>query len=192
MSAKVLEALKAAHPAAVEAVESQHGDEIAWIKRDQLVTVARWLKDNPAMAFDAPVFATCIDRLDWKPQHVAPGPQVYPHSAPWTEDRPRFEVAYQLRSSTHRHRLRLKIAVPEQDARLPSLAPLWPAFDWQERETFDMYGIKFEDHPDLRRIYLYDEFVGYPLRKDYPKEKRQPLVRRDDLPINPIKTGGHR
>ena len=56
-----------------------------------------------------------------------------------------------------------------------------------------MYGIKFDGHPDLRRIYLYEEFVGYPLRKDYPKEKRQPLVRRDDLPINPIKpeTGGH-
>jgi NADH-quinone oxidoreductase subunit C len=84
--------------------------------------------------------------------------------------------------------------VPEHDPRVPSLATLWPAFNWQERETFDMYGIKFDGHPDLRRIFLYDEFVGYPLRKDYPKEKRQPLVRRDDLPINPIKspTGGHR
>ena len=50
-----------------------------------------------------------------------------------------------------------------------------------------MYGVRFDGHHDLRRIYLYDEFVGYPLRKDYPKEKRQPLVRRDDLPINPIK-----
>ena len=72
---------------------------------------------------------------------------------------------------------------------------MWPAFNWQERETFDMYGIKFEGHPDLRRVFLYEEFVGYPLRKDYPKEKRQPLVRRDDLPINPIKAphapGGH-
>ena len=75
----------------------------------------------------------------------------------------------------------------EADARVPSLAELWPAFNWQERETFDMYGIHFDGHPDLRRVYMYDEFVGYPLRKDYPKEKRQPLVRRDDLPINPIK-----
>ena len=73
--------------------------------------------------------------------------------------------------------------VAENDARVPSLTELWPGFDWQERETFDMYGIRFEGHPDLRRIYLYEEFVGYPLRKDYPKEKRQPLVRRDDLPI---------
>jgi NADH-quinone oxidoreductase subunit C len=185
MSAKVLEALKAAHAGAIDAVESQHGDAIAWIKRDHLLAVATWLKNDPAMAFDAPVFCTCIDRLDWRPVDVPPGPPSYPTTAAWTEDRPRFEVVYQLRSVKHRHRIRLKCAVPEHDARLPSLATLWPAFNWQERETFDMYGI--------RRIYLYEEFVGHPLRKDYPKEKRQPLVRRDDLPINPIKApGGHR
>jgi len=180
MSQKVLDALTAKHAAAIERVESQHGDEIAWVKRDHLIAVATWLKTDPAMAFDAPVFCTCIDRLDWQPQGLAP-------SQRWTEDKPRFEVCYQLRSSTHRHRLRLKIAATEHDPRVPSLAALWPAFDWQERETFDMYGIKFDGHPDLRRIYLYEEFVGYPLRKDYPKEKRQPLVRRDDLPMNPIK-----
>jgi len=192
MSAKVLEALKAAHAGAIDALESQHGDEIAWIKRDSLLAVATWLKNDPAMAFDAPVFCTCIDRLDWKPIDVPPGPPVYPQSAGWTDEsgKPRFEVVYQLRSSTHRHRLRLKCAVPEHDARVPSLSSLWPAFNWQERETFDMYGIKFDDHPDLRRIFLYEEFVGYPLRKDYPKEKRQPLVRRDDLPMNPIKREG--
>ncbi len=180
MSQKVLDALTAKHGSAVERTESQHGDEIAWIKRDQLVAVAKWLRDDPAMSFDAPVFCTCVDRLDWRPVGVAP-------SETWTEDKPRFEVCYQLRSTAQRHRIRLKIAVTEQDARVPSLAELWPAFNWQERETFDMYGIRFDGHPDLRRIYLYEEFVGYPLRKDYPKEKRQPLVRRDDLPINPIK-----
>jgi NADH-quinone oxidoreductase subunit C len=196
MSAKVLDALKAVHGSAIESLETQHGDAIASIKRDQLLAVATWLRHDPAMAFDAPVFVTCIDRLDWKPVDVPPGPPVYPATAGFPDDgsRPRFEVVYQLRSTTHRHRLRVKCGVPEHDARVPSLAALWPAFNWQERETYDMYGIKFEGHPDLRRIYLYEEFVGYPLRKDYPKEKRQPLVRRDDLPINPIKssTGGHR
>jgi NADH-quinone oxidoreductase subunit C len=196
MSAKVLDALKAAHAGAIETLETQHGDAIAWIKRDQLLAVATWLRNTPAMAFDAPVFVTCIDRLDWKPIDVPPGVPVYPNSAGWTDEsgKPRFEVVYQLRSTIHRHRLRLKCAVPEHDARVPSLSSLWPAFNWQERETFDMYGIKFDEHPDLRRIFLYEEFVGYPLRKDYPKEKRQPLVRRDDLPINPIKAdgGGHR
>ncbi len=180
MSQKVLDALKTKHGAAVTHTESQHGDEIAWIARDQLVEVATWLRDDPAMAFDAPVFATCIDRLDWHPQGRPP-------SEAWTEDKPRFEVCYQLRSQQHKHRLRLKIAVPEHDARCPSLAEVWSGFNWQERETFDMYGIRFDGHPDLRRIYMYEEFVGYPLRKDYPKEKRQPLVRRDDLPINPMK-----
>ncbi|MEO7733603.1 MAG: NADH-quinone oxidoreductase subunit C [Kofleriaceae bacterium] len=196
MSAKVLDALKAAHAGAIEFLETQHGDAIAWIKRDQLLAVATWLRNDPAMAFDAPVFVTCIDRLDWKPIDVPPGVPVYPATQAWTDEsgKPRFEVVFQLRSTTHRHRLRLKCAVPEHDARVPSLSSLWPAFNWQERETYDMYGIKFDEHPDLRRIFLYEEFVGYPLRKDYPKEKRQPLVRRDDLPINPIKAsgGGHR
>lgn len=180
MSQKVLDALTATHAGAIERVESQHGDEIVWVKRDQLLAVATWLKTDPTMAFDAPLFVTCIDRLDWAPLGV-------PVAQRWTEDKPRFEVVYQLRSSTHRHRIRIKIAVTEHDPRVPSLSSLWPAFNWQERETFDMYGIKFDGHPDLRRIYMYEEFVGYPLRKDYPKEKRQPLVRRDDLPINPIK-----
>src|SRR5687767_5485928 len=110
MAQKVLDALKSHHAAAIEHTESQHGDEIAWVKRDQLVAVATWLKNDPAMLFDAPVFCTCIDRLDWQPQGVPP-------SQRWTEDKPRFEIAYQLRSFSHRHRLRLKIAVPESDPR---------------------------------------------------------------------------
>jgi NADH-quinone oxidoreductase subunit C len=181
MSQKVLDALKAAHGTAIDRTGSTHTDEIAWVKRDQLTAVATWLKNDPAMAFDCPVFCTAIDWLDWKPLDRPP-------SEAWTEDKPRFTVCYQLRSFKHRHRIRIEIELPESDARLSSLSSLWPAFNWQERETFDMYGIRFEGHPDLRRIYLYEEFVGYPLRKDYPKEKRQPLVRRDDLPINPIKS----
>jgi NADH-quinone oxidoreductase subunit C len=174
MAKKVLDALTAKHGAAIEKVETVHGDEVAWIKRDQLAAVAAFLRDDAAMAFDAPVFVTCIDRLDWRPVGV-------PLSEHWTEDQPRFELCYQLRSSKHRHRIRLKVRLTENDARSPSLTPLWAGFDWQERETFDMYGIRFDGHPDLRRIYMYEEFVGYPLRKDYPKEKRQPLVRRPDL-----------
>jgi NADH-quinone oxidoreductase subunit C len=184
MSKQVLDVLTAKHGSAVERTEVAHGDEIAWIKRDALLAVATFLRDDPAMAFDAPMFATCIDRLDWRPLPTPGHP-----AKPFDDQDPaatRFEVCYQLRSTAHRHRLRIKIAVPEHDARCPSLASLYPAFDWQERETFDMYGIKFEGHHDLRRIYLYEEFVGYPLRKDYPKDKRQPLVRRDDLPINPV------
>jgi NADH-quinone oxidoreductase subunit C len=177
---KVLEALTQKHGHAISRTSSAQGDEIAWIRRDHLLEVAKWLRDDPAMAFDSPVFCTCIDWLDWHPLGRPP-------SEHWTEDKPRFTVCYQLRSFKHKHRIRLEIELPEHDPRVASLAELWPAFNWQERETFDMYGIRFEGHPDLRRIFLYEEFIGYPLRKDYPKEKRQPLVRRDDLPINPLK-----
>src|SRR5215203_3474040 len=112
MAKLVLDALLAAHPAAIEQTESMHGDEIAWVKKDQLVEVATWLKTDPKMAFDAPVFVTCIDRLDWHP--VMPGGLPVP-SAKWTDEsgRPRFEVCYQLRSTVHRHRLRIKVGVTE-------------------------------------------------------------------------------
>ncbi len=172
MSKKVLDALAVKFPNAVARTGSAHSDDIAWIKRDELVAVATWLRDDPQMAFDSPIFCTCIDWIDWKPVGRPP-------SEAWNESKPRFTVCYQLRSLAHKHRIRLEIELPESDPRLPSLADVWPAFNWQERETYVMYGIKFENHPDLRRIYLYEEFVGYPLRKDYPKEKRQPLVRRD-------------
>ena len=182
MSKKVLEALTAKLPHAIVRTASAHTDDTAWVKREHLVEVAKWLRDDPAMAFDAPVFCTCIDWLDYRPLGR-------PASEHWDETKPRFTVCYQLRSTKHKHRVRLEIELPESDPRLPSLADVWPAFNWQERETFDMYGIKFENHPDLRRIYLYEEFVGYPLRKDYPKEKRQPLARRDDLPARVPQTG---
>lgn len=184
MSQKVIDALKAKFGDAIIATENQHGDEVALVKREQLIAIATFLKNDPAMLFDTPVFCTAIDLAHWRPvgERGAPPPDARPEYDPGeNHDGLRFEVCYQLRSLAHRHRVRIKCAVKEADPKVPSLAALWPGFDWQERETFDMYGIKFEGHHDLRRIYLYDEFVGYPLRKDYPKEKRQPLVRRPDL-----------
>jgi NADH-quinone oxidoreductase subunit C len=95
------------------------------------------------------------------------------------EESPRFAMVYELRSIRHRHRVRLKVPLQESDLVIHTLSGLWPGFNWLERETYDMYGVAFEGHPDLRRIYMYDEFIGHPLRKDYPKERRQPLVRRE-------------
>lgn len=164
MAQKVLDALTKKFGDAIAETRTDYGDEVAYVERDKLLEVATWLRDDPAMDFDAPVFCTCIDNLAL------------------AGDGPRFELCYQLRSTRHRHRLRLKIRLAEDDVTAPSLTPIWPGFDWLERETYDMYGVQFKGHPDLRRIYMYEEFVGYPLRKDYPKEKRQPLVRRDDLP----------
>ncbi len=81
--------------------------------------------------------------------------------------RPRFEVVYHLYSITHRHRLRIKVRVAEGET-VPSVTSIWPGADWPEREAYDMYGIVFENHPDLKRIYLAHDWEGYPLRKDYP------------------------
>jgi len=89
---------------------------------------------------------------------------------------PRFEVVYHLYATGPNQRLRIKAGVAEEAPEIASLVPLYASANWMEREVFDLYGIRFHGHPDLRRILLYDEFEGHPLRKDYPKERRQPLV----------------
>jgi NADH-quinone oxidoreductase subunit C len=89
---------------------------------------------------------------------------------------PRFEVVYHLLSLKHNHRVRIKARVLESAPEIDTVISVWPAAGWMEREVWDLYGIRFRGHPDLRRILLYEEFEGHPLRKDYPKEKRQPLI----------------
>jgi NADH-quinone oxidoreductase subunit C len=86
--------------------------------------------------------------------------------------RARFEVHYVLRNTETRERLVVKAGVDDPDPALPSAVPLWPGADWMEREVFDMFGIRFTGHPDLRRILMPDEFTAYPLRKDYPLRGR--------------------
>lgn len=81
---------------------------------------------------------------------------------------PRFAVAYHLYSLPHNHRLRVKVFVDEDDAKLPTVTGIWKAANWQEREVFDFFGITFEGHPDLRRILMPADYEGYPLRKDFP------------------------
>src|SRR5688500_20087172 len=81
---------------------------------------------------------------------------------------PRFEVVYHLYSLTKNHRLRLKIQLDEEETKVPSVLSLWKSANWMEREAWDLYGVVFEGHPDLRRILLYPQFEGHPLRKDYP------------------------
>jgi NADH-quinone oxidoreductase subunit C len=86
--------------------------------------------------------------------------------------RARFEVHYVLRNTDTRERLVVKAGVNDPDPTLPSAVPIWPGADWMEREVFDMFGIRFAGHPDLRRILMPDEFAAYPLRKDYPLRGR--------------------
>jgi len=161
---KVLDALTARFGDAILSTSSDYGDEVVVVGRDELLAVAEFLRDDPDMAFDAPVGATAIDWLGLGRE-------------------PRFEAVWMLRSTTHLHRIRIKVPLEEHDVKVPSLTGLWKGFGWPEREAFDMYGIQYQGHADLRRILLYEEFVGHPLRKDYPKDKRQPLIRRSPFDI---------
>jgi NADH-quinone oxidoreductase subunit C len=159
MSHTALEKLREAFPQAVLSTSAARGDETALVQREYIKAVCRFLRDDPDLQFDLPTDLTCVDALGRTP---------------------RFDVVYHLYSTTKKHRIRLKAMLPEEDPVIDSVVEVWPGFGWSEREAYDMYGVRFAGHPDLRRILLYDEFVGHPLRKDYPKERRQPLVRRED------------
>ncbi len=141
----------------------EHRGQYALIlPREQLLDVARELRDHEATRFDMLIDITAIDW--YRPQQIH-----------WYRPKERFEVVYFLWSNPYRARLRLKVPVPEQDPRCPSVVSIWESANWYERETYDMYGILFEGHPDLRRFYMPEDFVHpetgeplYPLRKDFP------------------------
>ncbi|UCD12244.1 MAG: NADH-quinone oxidoreductase subunit C [Nitrospinaceae bacterium] len=132
------------------------GDQTVTVKKEAGLEFFRFLKDDPAMAFNFLMDLTAVDYLGKKDD--------------------RFEVVYHFYSLDHNHRFRVKIPVNESDCIVESLTPLWRTANWYEREVWDLYGIKFRGHPNLRRILLYEEFKGHPLRKDYPVNKRQPLI----------------
>jgi NADH-quinone oxidoreductase subunit C len=142
-------------PAALRATHAQHGDATALVDPEQIVDVLRLLRDAPELAFEMLTDLTCVD---------------------YHGEEPRFEIVYHLYSVAKNHRVRVKARVGGDAPELPSAVPLYPSANWMEREVWDLYGVRFRGHPDLRRILLYDGFEGHPLRKDYPKERRQPLV----------------
>ena len=136
---------------------SQHGNEWARVRREDWARVASFLRTDAVTAMEMMTDLTVVDRFG---------------------NEPRFDVVMHLYSVSKKHRVRLYGGVPEEDPIIDTVVPVWPGVNWFEREAFDLYGVRFAGHPDLRRILMYPEFVGHPLRKDYPKEKRQPLVRR--------------
>ena len=144
-----------AHGDAVQETHALHGDATARVARGRVVELMRFLREDPETRFEMLADLTAVDYLG---------------------ESPRFEVVYHLYSLEKNHRLRIKARVPEDDCAIDSIAGVWPAANWLEREVWDMYGIRFRGHPDPRRLLLYEEFDGHPLRKDYAKEKRQPLV----------------
>ncbi|UCF39296.1 MAG: NADH-quinone oxidoreductase subunit C [Acidobacteriota bacterium] len=140
---------------AVISTHSRLGDDTVVIANSKILEVARFLKEDPELAFDLMIDLTAVDH--WK-------------------NKPRFEVVMHLQSLEKNHRLRVKVPVEGSDPTIETVSSVWPAANWYEREVYDMFGIVFKGHPDLRRILMYPEFEGHPLRKDYPITKRQPLV----------------
>lgn len=139
-----------------EAIESSYVDAgctFVVVRRDAILPACRFLRDEHS--FDLLADLTCID---------------------WLERLPRFDVVYNLYSIANKTRLFLKAPVPVEEATIDSVTPLWNSANWFEREVWDMYGIRFTGHPDLRRILMYEEFQGHPLRKDYAIDERQPLI----------------
>jgi len=139
--------LKETYPEAVEDLASFRGDTSVWIRKEDILEVGRFLKEEPELAFDFLTLATAVD--------------YFPKE-------PRFEMVYHLYSMQHNTRLILKVRLPSEEPMVESVTPLWSTANWHEREAFDLMGIRFENHPDLSRILMPDDWEGHPLRKDYP------------------------
>jgi NADH-quinone oxidoreductase subunit C len=137
---------------------AHRGDHTVVVARGALRDLLRACRDD--YAFDMLTDLTAVDAL----------------RLPGREDGPRFDVVYHLYAIEENRRLRVTVRVDEDDPWVPTAVALWPIANWFEREVWDMFGIRFEGHPDLRRLLLYEEFVGHPLRKDYPVNRRQPLI----------------
>jgi NADH-quinone oxidoreductase subunit C len=152
---EILRRALAALPDAIVDTHAHLGDATLLVRSERLIEVMRFLRDTSGLEFDMLSDLTCVDYLG---------------------ETPRFEMVYHLYSVARNHRVRVKSRLPETDPRIDSCIPVWAGANWLEREVWDLYGIRFNGHPDLRRLLLYEEFEGHPLRKDYPKEKRQPLV----------------
>jgi NADH-quinone oxidoreductase subunit C len=147
--------LQQTFPGLVKGWHAQHGDETILIGRERMLDVFTFLRDDARCKYNLMVDLT------------------------GTDDRrrtPRFEVVTHLRSIPLKHRLRVRIPVDAAAPEVDSIAGLWVAADWYERECWDMYGIRFAGHPNLKRLLMWEGFVGHPLRKDYEKGNVQPLV----------------
>ena len=153
-------------PAAILTSHDFRGDETVVIRKESVTDIMRRLKSDAEFDFNILMDLTAVDHLQFP----------LPLGGEGGTPRPRFEVVYHLYSLRKNKRLRVKVPVEEKDPLLASVTGIWPAADWYEREVWDMFGIRFTGHPHLKRILMYEEFVGHPLRKDYPVNKRQPLI----------------
>jgi NADH-quinone oxidoreductase subunit C len=142
-----VEALQTAFGDAIQEVHEFRGETTVVVDAAQIVDICRYCRDTKGLEYN---FLSDVSGVDYYPQE------------------PRFGLAYHLYSMIYNRSLRLKIYLPEGEPTALSITSVYPAANWQEREYYDLLGIIFTDHPDLRRILLPDDWNGYPLRKDYP------------------------
>ncbi|HET7784897.1 MAG TPA: NADH-quinone oxidoreductase subunit C [Myxococcales bacterium] len=185
MSQALIELVREKFP---EAAGSSHrGDEVINVRREQLVEIVGFLRNDPAADMKLLRDIVGIDLLTYRTEMTGGGslssievPAYAVQNKPAVE--PRFYVAYNLYSITRKHSLRVRVDLRSDDVKVPSITSLYKTADWWERYVFDMFGFEFTGHPNLKRLLMYPEFVGHPLRKDYPARKRQPLVQEQDFP----------
>jgi NADH-quinone oxidoreductase subunit C len=156
----VVESLRSWSPQAVAEVIDFQGETTIVVPRNLLRSAAERCRADANLQFNLLTDATCLDR--------------YPVE-------PRFELHYHLVSIPRRDRVRLQVRLTGQDPVVDSLVPVWPGANWLEREIFDLFGIRFNGHPDLRRILLPEDWEGYPLRRDYPVEGFRDVPSSGDL-----------
>jgi len=142
------------HPEWTSEIVEALGETTITVGREHLVAACEFLKRTPSFEFNFLADLCGSDR----------GP----------EEEPRFEVNYHLFSTTKHHRLRLKVLLNEDDVRVPTVTSVWRTANWHERETYDLLGVIFDGHPDLRRILLPDDWEGHALRKDFPLRGYEP------------------
>ncbi len=188
-NSSLIESVTKRFPDGVSASHTYRGDATVVLQLDALLETARFLKEDPAMEMNFLVDVTAVDYSAFGKGSVPaffsssgvtvrPSPQI-PDPDPWPgpPDKARFAVVYHFYSMAKKHRLRLQVPIEDETSpEVDSLTSLWPGANWLEREVWDMFGIVFRGHPDLKRILMYQEFEGHPLRKDYPVAKRQPLI----------------
>lgn len=152
------EAIKHKFPNIVIETLDLKGTPCVVIKKEGIRGLAASLKNDAEFQFNVLMDLSAVDYLFWEEKEF------------------RFEVVYNLFSISKNQRLFIKAQLSEADPSIDSVSSLWPSANWFEREVWDMFGLHFQGHPNLKRILMYEEFKGHPLRKDYPYNQRQPLV----------------
>ena len=147
----LVETIKDKFPQAIEEVVHVRDEYTIRVKREHLLEISRFLKEEAEYGFN---FLSDLCGVDYIGRE------------------PRFEVVYHLYSMEHKHRLRMKVSLSEDDLTIASVTSVWRTADWHERECYDLLGVHFSDHPDLRRILTPDGFKDHPLRKDFPLRGR--------------------